>query len=149
MNSIHSRNAIYYAVKISSAVKNLTYSLYHVQPSISHFLLEEAKTDGLKQLDLKHLAQKHEQASRAFLDKCKQSMMDLGVNPGHIQVVTQPRKLGRAKDIIEHAQQGHYDAIVVGRRGILPGFKKPFQAASPQTFWNTPGSFRYGSLTAR
>ena len=42
----------------------------------------------------------------------------LGVNPGHIQVVTQPRKLGSAKDIIEYAQQGHYDAIVVGRRGI-------------------------------
>ncbi len=117
-DSIHSRNAIQYAVKISSAVKNLTYSLYHVQPSISHFLLEEAKTDGLRQLDLKHLAQKHEQASRAFLDKCKQRMMDLGVSSSHIQVVTQPRKLGRAKDIIEYAQQGQYDAIVVGRRGI-------------------------------
>ena len=45
-------------------------------------------------------------------------MTDLGVNSNHIQVVTQPRKLGRAKDIIEYAQQGHYDAIVVGRRGI-------------------------------
>jgi nucleotide-binding universal stress UspA family protein len=117
-DSIHSRNAIHYAVRISSAVKNLTYTLYHAQPSISHFLLDEAKTDGLKQQDLNHLAQKHEDASRALLDKCKKSMMDLGVNPGHIQVVTQPRKLGRAKDIIEYAQQGHYDAIVVGRRGI-------------------------------
>jgi nucleotide-binding universal stress UspA family protein len=117
-DSIHSRNTIHYAVKISSAVKNLTYTLYHVQPSISHFLLEEAKTDGLKQLDLNHLAQRNEHASQALLDKCKKSMMDLGVNSGHIQVVTQPRKLGRAKDIIEYAQQGHYDAIVVGRRGI-------------------------------
>lgn len=117
-DSIHSRNAIHYAVNISSAVKNLTYTLYHVQPSISHFLLEDAKTDGQKQLDLKHLGQKHENASQAFLDKCKKSMTDLGVNSNHIQVVTQPRKLGRAKDIIEYAQQGHYDAIVVGRRGI-------------------------------
>jgi nucleotide-binding universal stress UspA family protein len=117
-DSIHSRNAIHYAVRISSAVKNLTYTLYHVQPAISHFLLEEAKTDGLKQMDLNHLAQKHEDASRALLDKCKKSMTNLGVNSGHIQVVTQPRKMGRAKDIIEYAQQGHYDAIVVGRRGI-------------------------------
>jgi nucleotide-binding universal stress UspA family protein len=117
-DSIHSRNAIHYAVKSSSAVKNLTYTLYHVQPSISHFLLEDAKTDGQKQLDLKHLGQKHENVSQAFLDKCKKSMTDLGVNSGHIQVVTQPRKLGRAKDIIEYAQQGQYDAIVVGRRGI-------------------------------
>ncbi|MCX5881441.1 MAG: universal stress protein, partial [Deltaproteobacteria bacterium] len=76
-DSIHSRNAIHYAVKISSAVKNLTYTLYHVQPSISHFLLEEAKTDGLKELDLKHLSQKHESDSRALLDKCKKSMTDL------------------------------------------------------------------------
>jgi nucleotide-binding universal stress UspA family protein len=117
-DSIHSRNAIHYSVKISSAVNNLTYTLYHVQPSISHFLLEEAKTDGLKQLDLSHLAQKHEHASQALLDKYKKSMTDLGVNSGHIQVVTQPRRLGRAKDIIEYAQQGHFDAIVVGRRGI-------------------------------
>jgi nucleotide-binding universal stress UspA family protein len=117
-DSIHSRNAIRYAANISSAVKNLTYTLYHVQPSISQFLLEDAKTDGLKQLDLKHLVQKHENASQAFLDKCKKNMADLGVNSNHIQVVTQPRKLGRAKDIIEYAQQGHYDAIVVGRRGI-------------------------------
>lgn len=117
-DSIHSRNAIHYAVRISSAVKSLTYTLYHVQPSISHFLLDEARTDGVKQLDLKQLGQKHENASRALLDKCKQNMMDLGINSSHIQVVTQPRKLGRAKDIIEYAEKGHYDAIVVGRRGI-------------------------------
>jgi nucleotide-binding universal stress UspA family protein len=117
-DSIHSRNAIHYAVRISSEVKNLTYTLYHVQPSISHFLLEEAKTDELRQMDLNHLAQKNEHVSRALLEKSKKSMTDLGVYSGHIQVVTQPRKLGRAKDIIEYAQQGHYDAIIVGRRGI-------------------------------
>jgi nucleotide-binding universal stress UspA family protein len=117
-DSIHSRNAIHYAVRISSAVKNLTYTLYHVQPSISQFLLDEAKTDGLKQLDMQKLCQKHEQAALALLDKYKKSMAALGVNPGHVQVVTQPRKLGSAKDIIEYAQQGHYDAIVVGRRGL-------------------------------
>lgn len=117
-DSIHSRDAIRYAVRISSAIKNLTFTLFHVQPPISHFLLEEAKTDGLKQLDLKRLCQKHEEASRALLDKCRKSMMDIGVNPDHMQIVTQPRKLGKAKDIIEYAQQGNYDAIVVGRRGI-------------------------------
>lgn len=117
-DSIHSRNAIHYAVRISSAVKSLTYTLYHVQPSISHFLLDEARTDGVKQQDLKQLGQKHENASQALLDKCKKSMMDLGINSSHIQMVTQPRKLGHAKDIIEYAEKGHYDAIVVGRRGI-------------------------------
>jgi nucleotide-binding universal stress UspA family protein len=116
--SIHSRNAVHYAVRISSAVKNLSYTLHHVQPSISQFLLDEAKTDGLKQLDLNRLSRKHEQASREMLDKYKKSMAALGVNPAHIQVVTQSRKMGRVKDIIEYAQQGHYDAIVVGRRGI-------------------------------
>jgi nucleotide-binding universal stress UspA family protein len=116
--SIHSRNAIQYAARISAAVKNLTYTLYHVQPSISQFLLDEAKTDGLKQLDLKRQCQKHEQASLALLENYRKNMVGQGINPGHIQVVTQPRKLGLAKDVIEFAQQGHYDAIVVGRRGI-------------------------------
>ena len=116
--SIHSRNAVNYAIKISSAVKNLTYTLFHVQPPISHFLVDEAKKDSSKQLDLKRLTQKHKDASHAILDKCRKNMMSLGVKPDHIQVVSQPRKLGCAKDIIEYAQQGHYDAIAVGRRGL-------------------------------
>jgi nucleotide-binding universal stress UspA family protein len=117
-DSIHSRNAVHYAVKISSAVKNLTYTLLHVQPPISDFLLDEAKKDGSKQQELKRLTQKQEDASQSLLDKCKKSMVDLGVKPEHIQVITQPRKIGCAKDIIEYAQQDHYDAIAVGRRGI-------------------------------
>jgi len=117
-DSIHSRNAVHYAVKISSAVKNLTYTLFHVQPPISHFLVDEARMDGAKQLDMTRLTQKHEDASKSLLDKSRKSMMSLGVKPEHIQVVTQPRKLGCAKDIIEYAQQGHYDAIAVGRRGL-------------------------------
>ncbi len=116
--SIHSRNAIHYAVRISAAVKKLLFTLYHVQPSISQFLLDEAKTDGLKQSVLKRLCRQHEQASLTMLEKYRESMVTLGVNPSDIQVVTQLQKLGRAKDIIEYAQQGSYDAIVVGRRGI-------------------------------
>lgn len=42
-NSRNSRNAIHYAVGLSSFVKNLHYVLFHVQPVISLFLKEEAQ----------------------------------------------------------------------------------------------------------
>lgn len=117
-DSIHCRNAVDYAVRISSAVKNLTYTLYHVQPAISQFLVDEAKTDGLKLQDLKRLGERHEKTALSLLSQCRQRMMDMGVSPSHIQIVSHPRKLGKAKDIIDYAQQGQYDAIVVGRRGL-------------------------------
>jgi len=117
-DSTHSLNAVRYAVTVSTAVKNLTYTLFNIQPGISQFLLEEAHTDSSRQLDLENVRLKHEDSSMKLLDKHKNEMISLGVDSRLIQTVTQPRKLGLAKDIIDYAQQGQYDAIVVGRRGI-------------------------------
>ena len=52
-DSIHSRHAIQYAARMSSVVKGLTYTLFHVQPTISQFLLDEAKTDVKTRNELK------------------------------------------------------------------------------------------------
>lgn len=117
-DSIHSRNIINYVLMISSAVKNLFFTLYNVQPAISQFLLDEARTDLSRQNDLKSLCQKNEENSMILMDKCKNLLVDSKVDTNRIKCITQPRRLGIAKDIIDHAQQGNYDAIVVGRRGI-------------------------------
>ena len=42
-DSLHSKEAVKYAVAISSTVKDLHYVLFHVQPVISHYLLDEAQ----------------------------------------------------------------------------------------------------------
>ena len=45
-------------------------------------------------------------------------MENNGIAAGRIETVTIARKLGYAKDILEFALKGQYDAIVVGRRGV-------------------------------
>ncbi len=45
-------------------------------------------------------------------------MVRKGIDQDRIEVFTYPRKLGVAKDIINFAQERHYDAIVIGRRGL-------------------------------
>lgn len=51
-DSIHSMRAVKYAVGLSSLVKQATFTLFHVQPTISQFLLDEAKTDFKARADL-------------------------------------------------------------------------------------------------
>ena len=117
-DSIQSKNAVRYVVKMESAVQNLKFSLLHVQPAISQYLLEEAEKSLKAKADLKNLVRKNAEASQRLLEKHKTEMVRMGISERSIETTTQPRVLGIAKDVIDRAQQGLYDAIVVGRRGL-------------------------------
>lgn len=117
-DSIHSRHAIRYVARISAVIKDLTYTLFHVQPIISQFLMDEARTDFKAKCQLKKVIQKNAECAYCMLKEYKAQMIRLGIADQCIDVATRPRLLGVAKDILDHAQQGLYDAIVVGRRGL-------------------------------
>ena len=117
-DSIHSRHAVQYTVRMSSVVKDVTWTLFHVQPTISQFLLDEAKTDLKARAELKKIIQKNAEKAQGILDKYKAQMVRTGIADKRINVATQPKVLGLVKDILDHAERGLYDAIVVGRRGL-------------------------------
>ena len=117
-DSIHSMNTVKYAVSLSSLVKEATFTLFHVQPTISQFLLDEAKTDFKAKAELDKLVRKNAEHARAILEKYQAQMARMGIADKCIDVVTQSRLLGLVKDILERAQKGCYNAIVVGRRGL-------------------------------
>ncbi len=117
-DSIHSKHALRYAVMMSSVVKELTYTLFNVQPTISQFLLDEAATDFKARAVLKRVVRKNAESARALLEKRKAQMVRAGIAEKRIDVVTRQKLLGLAGDILDCAQQGLYDAIVVGRRGL-------------------------------
>jgi nucleotide-binding universal stress UspA family protein len=116
--SIHSKHAIQYAVRMSSVVKDFTCDLLHVQPLISQFLLDEARTDFKAKAELRKVIRRNAEDAQTMLEKYKARMVRMGIAEKRIDMTTQPRLLGLAKDILERAQQGLYDAIVVGRRGL-------------------------------
>ncbi|MGD8541030.1 MAG: universal stress protein [Desulfobacteraceae bacterium] len=117
-DSLHAKNAVDYAVRVGAFTRDLSYNLFYVQPGISHFLLEEARTSSQANAELKKVIRKNTAAARGILEKFKEQMVRSGVDPARIQLETEPKALGRAKDIIERGQQGLFDAIVVGRRGL-------------------------------
>ncbi len=117
-DSIHSKHAVRYAVRISSVVKELTYTLFHVQPTISQFLLDEVESDLRARQDLKIIVRNNTDKAYHILEKHKNEMVRMGISEQAIETTTWPKILGLAKDVLVCAQQGLYDAIVVGRRGL-------------------------------
>ena len=117
-DSIHSRQAVHYAASMSSMVGDLSYTLFHIQPVISQYIIEEAEKDAVANAKLSALVKSNNKNARTLLDKFKSQMKDAGIDPGCIKIQTMPRMSGLAKDILDYAVAGQYDAIVVGRRGV-------------------------------
>ena len=117
-NSRPSRAALAYAISMASIIPNLSYVLLHIEPMVSLFLKEEARTKAAARKELEKIAKRNAQFANDLLDEYRQEMLANGISADRIETHTQPRDLGVAKDIIDKAQQHQYDAIVVGRRGL-------------------------------
>jgi len=61
---------------------------------------------------------KNAEFARSILDKHKTQMVGMGIAEECIETATQKKVTGIARDILDCAQQGLYDAVLVGRRGL-------------------------------
>lgn len=117
-DSRHSKNAVHYVARLAGRIGDLAYVLYTAQPMISQFLVDEARKKVASQKELKAVMERNAATALDLLESYRELMVGQGVDNARIQLVTQPRKLDIAKDTIEYAQQGRFDALVIGRRGI-------------------------------
>jgi nucleotide-binding universal stress UspA family protein len=117
-DSTPSRQAIAYAGRMRELIASLSFNLFHVQPPISQFLTDEARRSGRAQVELKTIADRNAEASRRLLAKYRDLLMRHGAAESQVELATHPRHQGPAKDILDYAQNGLFDAILVGRRGI-------------------------------
>lgn len=117
-DSVHSKNAIRYVHSVSSFVNDLSYILFNVQPPVSQFLTDEAKTSIRAQGALEKMKRTYAKKAQTMLEVHKAQMTAMGIDEARIELITKPRKSGLAKDVLEYAQEKSYDAIVVGRRGL-------------------------------
>jgi nucleotide-binding universal stress UspA family protein len=117
-DSRHSENTLHYAAGLIESVKPLKFVLYYVQPTISQYLVDEARTKPRANAELKELMRKSQASAKALLEKHKALMVSAGVSDSDVQTVSLPRKFGVAKDVLEYGTALLYDAILVGRRGV-------------------------------
>ena len=66
--SVYSRKAIEYAAGIGSVVKDIHYTLLHVHPKVSDYLVEDAKKDPQSLATLKKTTKKNQGESIRLLD---------------------------------------------------------------------------------
>ncbi len=117
-DSNHSRRAVQYALSMFRVVENLSFTLFHAQPSISQFILEEAEKDPAARGRLKGMIRKNREKANAVLDRFKERVLDGGVDESRIKTVSMPGRSGVAKDILDYGQNNRLDAVIVGRRGV-------------------------------
>ena len=117
-DSKDSTQAVDYAVRMSSKIRSLHYVLFHIQPMISQYIQDEAKESPAARSELAKILEKNEKKAQDLLNGCKNKMVQMGIDQDRIEAFTYPRRLGVAKDIINFAEERHYDAIVIGRRGL-------------------------------
>jgi nucleotide-binding universal stress UspA family protein len=117
-DSRHSKIAVQYAVNIHQALKDVKFTVMHVQPTISQYLLDEAKSKPQAYAELEKVNRKNAETAQRLLEKYKAQMMDAGITEDSVQLKSQPRMLGVAKDILEASLAGRFDALILGRRGL-------------------------------
>ena len=113
-----SKLALDYAIQMSTMIPDLHYVLLHIQPMVSLILKEEAQTSVSARKKKEEISNRNARLGQSLLDRYRSDMTGGGIAPDRIEVMNRARKLGFAKDIIDVAQEGYYDAIVVGRRGL-------------------------------
>lgn len=117
---VYSEEAVRYVAKISSTAEGVTYTLLNVQPSMPQIFIEKAKEDSGVKAEVDTLIRKDAKAARRVVEGFKDLMVREGIPEKRVDVVTQPMQEGIAKDILNQAEQGLYDAILLARRGLTP-----------------------------
>ena len=114
-NSIHPARHI---ARIFGQVPDFKAVLLHVIKAPPPFLVQEAKTDPKALGRLKQLEAKVKKEAQKVLDKAEEEMIRAGMPKEGIEKRSIRMTTGLAKDIVFEAQNGLFDALVVGRRGL-------------------------------
>jgi nucleotide-binding universal stress UspA family protein len=117
---IYSKYAVKYAARISSAATDVTYTLFNLQPLVPHIFTEAAEKHAEAKAEIDTLIRENAKATKCVVDELKDLMVREGVSEKRVEIVTKPVQLGIARDILKWAGQGHYDAIIVARKGLTP-----------------------------
>jgi nucleotide-binding universal stress UspA family protein len=117
---VHSKQAVKYAAIMTSAAKDVRYTLFNVQPLVPRVFREVAEADPKLKAEINVLIHKNAEVARCAARELEEIMVSEGIPGDRVEVITQPMQVGMAKDILNRAEQGYYDAIVLARRALTP-----------------------------
>lgn len=113
-----SKRAVKYAVKVCSAVKDMTYMLCNVQPLVPHIFTEMAEKEPEIKAEVDALLIENSEVKQCMCGSLKDYMVDHGISEQRISTISESVREGLVKDILTRAEQGNYDAIVLARGAL-------------------------------
>jgi len=116
--SVQSLQAVRYVGQTFGPMKNVKVVLLHMMAAPPPHLVQEAKTDPHSLAKLKKLQAKLRRQGEAVVDRAAEKLAQAGLGPERIERKLLNVTTSLAKDIVFEAQNGLYDALVVGRRGL-------------------------------
>ena len=117
---VYSKHAVKYVARISPATKDMTYTLFNMQPLVPGILAAAAEKHSELKAEVDALIREDAKAAKCTIDELRDLMVNEGIPENRVELVTEPVQAGVAKDILDRAEQGHYDAIVLARKGLTP-----------------------------
>jgi nucleotide-binding universal stress UspA family protein len=115
---IHSRQVLKYAARVCAAAGDVTYTLFHVEPYVPEVFRRGGEKNPAVKAELDQLLKKKADVKACISDSLKQVLVNEGVPEGRIEVIVKPLEKGMAKDILNYAEEGGYEAIALARTGL-------------------------------
>lgn len=117
-DSMHAKFAVRYCTQMALKADALKLTLFNVQAPISQFLIDECKKSPKLKAELDKALLQNREKSQKILTEFMENIVHSGVAEARISTKSIVRHEGIARDMLKCCEAEHFDALVLGRRGI-------------------------------
>ncbi len=108
----------YVGLMEGAMIRELKVALFNVMGSLPPDMVRQAEGDPVAFRRLAELRERYQGQARQALEKAHHLLLRHGLEGEQIDSKAHPRTADIARDILFEAEQGLYDAVVLGRRGL-------------------------------
>lgn len=108
----------YVGLMEGAMIRELKVTLLFIMNPVPPFLRRESQRSPEAFKRLRDLEGGNRKQAAEVLNKCQEHLVRHGMDPEAVEKKSLPRTSDAARDIIFEAEQGLYDALVLGRRGL-------------------------------
>jgi nucleotide-binding universal stress UspA family protein len=109
--------AVRFACNFFLGAKDVKFTLFFVTPKPAAVYQDEREYVDTKAL-VEGAIDRSRAKGGAVLDKAREMVLNFGFAAENVAVKIQPNYFGTVEDIVAEAEEGLYDAVVLGRRGL-------------------------------
>lgn len=108
----------YVGLMEGAMIRELRVALFNVMSPVPPDLARQAEGDPGAFRRLAELRKRNLSQAQSALESARRLLMRHGLGEEQIEAKAHPRSADTARDILFEAEQGRYDAVVLGRRGL-------------------------------